>query len=81
MAVFARDQEVVFDDALKQISFQVENRGGGEHEAALRVLGFAPRGACGQSVDGRTLAVPAENGEVKIPLQVGSPTRVTITRR
>jgi hypothetical protein len=72
---FAKDRPVTFDDALKQIDFQLENRGGGAHEAVLHLRGV-PAGRYRVLVNG--IAQPSESLDVKVPVAVTGATRVTI---
>jgi len=72
---FAKDQPVTFDDSLKQIDFQLENRGGGAHETVLHLRGV-PAGRYRVSVNGA--ALPSESLDVKVPVAAIGATRVTI---
>ena len=74
---FAKDQPVTFDDSLKQIDFQLENRGGRAHEAVLHLRGV-PAGRYRVSVNGT--ALPSESLDVKVPIVATGATRVTIRR-
>ena len=80
---FAKDRAVSFDDSLKQIAFQLENRGGGQHEATLHLQGL-PAGSYRVSVNGKTqpaMSLQAgESRDVKLPVQATGATRVTIGR-
>jgi hypothetical protein len=80
---FAKDRAVTFDDSLNQIVFQLENRGGGQHEATLHLQGLRA-GSYRVAVNGRTQsAFPIQAGEsrdVELPVQATGATRVTIRR-
>jgi predicted secreted protein len=75
---FAKDQPVIFDDSLKQIDFQLENRGGGAHEAVLHLRGL-PVGGYRVSVNGAML--PGESLDVKVPVAAAGMTRVTVRQK
>jgi hypothetical protein len=79
---FAKDQAVAFDDSLRQISFQLENRGGGDHETALHLQGL-PTGNYRVSVNGAApQSVSIASGTAgAVNLHMGPSTiRVSITR-
>ena len=75
---FAKDQPVTFDDSFKQIDFQLENRGGGAHDAVLHLRGM-PAGTYRVSVNGTQLA--GESLDVTVPIAAAGTTRVTVRRR
>jgi hypothetical protein len=73
---FAKDQPVTFDDGLKQISFQLENRGGGAHDAVLHLTGASGYSA---TVNGKT--APANGGDISVPVSATGATQVTLSRK
>ena len=79
---FAKDQPVTFHDSLNRISFQIENRSGDPHAAALQLHGL-PAGTYKVSVDGHAnpaFSIPnGESNEVQVPVAI-SGANVTITR-
>jgi hypothetical protein len=80
---FAKDQVVAFDDSLRQIDFQLENRGGGQHDSTLHLQGL-PAGSYRMSVNGVTLSTlqiqAGESHDVKLRVRAATSTRVTIGR-
>jgi hypothetical protein len=74
---FAKDQPVIFDDSMRQIDFQLENRGGGAHEAVLHLRGL-PAGRYRVSVNG--VRLEAESLDVKVPVAAAGVTRVMLRR-
>ncbi len=80
---YAKDGAVTFDDSLKQIAFELENRGGGQHETTLHLEGL-PAGSYRISVNGKTqTALPrqtASSYDVKVPVAATGATRVAIAR-
>jgi hypothetical protein len=80
---FAKDQAVTFDDSLKQIAFQLENRGGGQHATTVHLQGL-PAGGYRVSVNGKAQSSSSiEAGrsiDVKLPVEATGATRVTISR-
>jgi hypothetical protein len=73
---FAGGRAVSFDDSLSQIAFELENRGGGQHEATLHIEGL--RSTYQVLVNGKSQ--PIQNGDVKLPVQSTGTTRVSIKR-
>jgi hypothetical protein len=80
---YAKDQPVTFDDSLKRIAFELESRGGGAHQATLRLKGL-PAGNYRVLVNGKAVGVlPGQAGQshdIKIPIEATGATRVTINR-
>ena len=76
--VFAKDQPVTFDDSLEQINFQLENRGGGAHDAVLHLRGMLPGSYCA-TVNGTQLT--GESLDVTMPVAATGTTRVTVRHR
>ncbi|MBZ5583797.1 MAG: hypothetical protein LAQ30_16620 [Acidobacteriia bacterium] len=81
---YARDRAISFDDSLKQIAFELENRGGGRHETVLHLEGL-PAGSYTVSVNGKVQAtLPVEAGQsrtIRAAIETGGPTPVTIERK
>jgi hypothetical protein len=79
---FAKDQPVVVSDGLDRVSFTVENRSGGAHEAGLWLAGL-PAATYSITVNGK--AVTSVSGgtaetRVAVPIAAGGSARVEIRR-
>jgi hypothetical protein len=79
---FSKNQLVTFDDALRKISFTLENRAYGRHQTQIDLAGL-PAGTYRVAVGNRHLQkLKSENGEnerIVMPID-SNETRVTITR-
>jgi len=80
---FAKDQAITFDESLREIRFELENRGGGEHVTTLYLQG-APGGTYRVSVDGagqQPVSIRAgETVAVNLHVEGSGPAHVVITR-
>lgn len=79
---FAKEEPIFVSDALDQIRFSVENRGGPEHPSRLRIEGM-PEGSYSVSAGGQELGIVEGRAEpqwISLPIKKDSRTGVRITK-